>query len=91
MKDFDALKDLWQQSKPAEQKTVDLQAITRQSKDTRTKLFRQLLFGGITLFFTVVFIIWTIYFSNVKLTSNNRLDFMVDCFLHKLESAIHIA
>ncbi len=68
MKDFDAIKDLWQQSKPAEQKSVDLQAITRQAKDTRTKLFRQLLFGGITLFFTVVFIIWIIYFSNVNLT-----------------------
>lgn len=68
MKDFNALKDLWQQAKPTEQKAVDLSAITRQSKDTRTKLFRQLLFGGITLFLTVVFIIWTIYFSNVKLT-----------------------
>lgn len=68
MKDFDAIKDLWQQAKPAEQKTVDLQAITRQSKDTRTKLFRQLLIGGIILFITVVFIIWVIYFSDVKLT-----------------------
>lgn len=67
MKDFDAIKDLWQQSKPAEQKTVDTQAIARQSKDTRTKLFRQLLFGGIILFFTVVFITWMMYFSTVKL------------------------
>lgn len=68
MKDFDAIKDLWQQSKPAEQKTVDLAAITRQSKDTRTKLFRQLLFGGIILFFTAVFITWMMYFSPIKLT-----------------------
>lgn len=68
MKDFDAIKDLWQQSKPAEQKAVDMQAITRQSKDTRTKLFRQLLFGGITLFLTVVFITWMMYFSAMKLT-----------------------
>ena len=68
MKDFDAIKDLWQQSKPAEQKAVDMQAITRQSKDTRTKLFRQLLFGGITLFLTVVFITWMMYFSTMKLT-----------------------
>lgn len=68
MKDFDAIKNLWQQSKPAEQKAVDLSAIARQSKDTRTKLFRQLLFGGITLFFTVVFITWMMYFSTMKLT-----------------------
>lgn len=68
MKDFDAIKNLWQQSNPAEQKAVDLSAITRQSKDTRTKLFRQLLFGGITLFLTVVFITWMMYFSGMKLT-----------------------
>jgi len=68
MKDFDAIKDLWQQATAAEQKTVDLSAITRQSKDTKTKLFRQLFFGGIILFLTVVFIIWVIYFSDVKLS-----------------------
>jgi hypothetical protein len=68
MKDFNALKDMWQQAKPTEQKAVDLSAITRQSKDTKTKLFRQLLFGGITLFLTVVFITWMMYFSDMKLT-----------------------
>lgn len=67
MKDFDALKDLWQQSKPAEQKSVDLQAITRQSKDTKAKLMRPLLIGSITLFLTPFFVIWVVYFSKVQL------------------------
>ena len=47
MKDFDAIKDLWQQSNPAEQKTTDLQAITRQAKDTKAKLMRPLLISSI--------------------------------------------
>lgn len=67
MKDFDAIKDLWQQSKPAEQKSIDLQAITRQAKDTKAKLMRPLLIGSITLFFTPFFVIWVVYFSNVQL------------------------
>ena len=67
MKDFDALKDLWQQSKPAEQKSVNLQAITHQSKDTKAKLMRPLLIGSITLFLTPFFVIWVVYFSKVQL------------------------
>lgn len=67
MKDFDAIKDLWQQSKPAEEKSVDLQAITRQAKDTKAKLMRPLLIGSITLFLTPFFVIWVVYFSKVQL------------------------
>lgn len=65
MKDFDAIKDLWQQSNPAEQKTTDLQAITRQAKDTKAKLMRPLLISSIILFITPFYLIWVVYFSGV--------------------------
>ena len=65
MKDFDAIKDLWQQSNPAEQKTTDLQAITRQAKDTKAKLMRPLFISSIILFITPFYLIWVVYFSGV--------------------------
>lgn len=67
MKEFDAIKDLWQHSEPNEQNTLDLQAITHQSKDTKEKLMRPLFIGSIILFITPFFVIWVVYFSGVQL------------------------
>lgn len=68
MKDFDSIKALWQQAAPVEPSKMDREAIRHASKDTKTKLIRQLALGGTTLFFTAIFIFWLIYFSTVKLT-----------------------
>ncbi len=89
MKDFDAIKDLWQQSKPAEQKSVDLQAITRQAKDTKAKLMRPLLIGSITLFLTPFYIIWVLYFSKVQLNwLTTHISMSLMCLVVWLQSIL---
>ncbi len=89
MKDFDALKDLWQQSKPAEQKTVDLSAIARQAKDTKEKLMRPLFIGSITLFMTPFFVIWVVYFSGIQLNwLTTHISIALMCLLVWLQSVL---
>jgi len=89
MKDFDAIKDLWQQSKPTEQNKVDLSAITRLSKDTKSKLMRPMLFSSITLFLTPFFVIWVVYFSGVQLTwITTHISIALMCLVVWLQSFI---
>ncbi len=89
MKDFNAIKDLWQQSKPAEEKTVDLSAIARQAKDTKEKLMRPLFIGSITLFMTPFFVIWVVYFSGVQLNwLTTHISIGLMCLLVWLQSML---
>lgn len=66
MKDFDAIKELWQQSKPAAGVELDLHALQSQHAGIKRKLIRQQSIGSITLVITGVIIIWVSFFSGIR-------------------------
>jgi len=70
MKDFDAIKEMWQQQPPAEKNNIDLPSLSKKTADAKTKLMRQQLRGGLVLVFTAIYITWIGFFSSIhfKLT-----------------------
>jgi|GEM_PF-221624 len=70
MKDFDSIKDLWQQQTPADKTLSEAAAISKLPAAAKTKLLRHLAIGAVTLTATAVFISWVGFFSGIHFTSS---------------------
>lgn len=62
MKDFDAIKNLWQQSDPAVKNKIDAAMLIKQSASSKNKLMREKLIAAILLLITGIFIACTGFF-----------------------------
>ncbi|MEO6313718.1 MAG: hypothetical protein ABIU63_14775 [Chitinophagaceae bacterium] len=70
MKDFNAIKDMWQQQPGTANKDIDPVTMNKLRADAKTVLLRHQLIAAITLSATALFIIWIGFFSSIvfKLT-----------------------
>ncbi len=65
MKDFDDIKEMWQQQPAADVKKADMVEVGRHTSSTKTKLKKQQLRGAIILCCTAVYIAWIGFFSGI--------------------------
>ena len=65
MKDFDAIKEMWQQQPVADVHKMDLVAVSRHAAGTKKKLKTQQLRGVVMLCCTAVYITWIGFFSSI--------------------------
>ncbi len=70
MKDFDAIKDLWQQSDPAEKNKIDAATLIKQSASSKNKLMREKLIAAILLLITGIFIACSGFFARLYFHSS---------------------
>lgn len=65
MKDFDDIKEMWQQQPAAKVNKTDMAELGRHSSSTKTKLKKQQLRGVVMLCCTAVYIAWIGFFSGI--------------------------
>lgn len=65
MKDFDDIKEMWQQQRAADIKKADMPEAGRQTSSTKTRLKKQQLRGAVILCCTAVYITWIGFFSGI--------------------------